>query len=156
MATERYHLCTQCRNRTNTKDLFGTLRQFVKSPLECEACKQTLELRLGFGFGLNAGRRLCKVLDAFLPVDCPSWSSERGGQVTFFPFLVVLEYLEDMQGRGFWLPYWHVDQLGESVKTKYGQWAPFMDDYLFESLISQARAKGHLLPNLGLAKATQI
>lgn len=30
------------------------------------------------------------------------------------------------------------------VERKYGQWAPFMDDFLFQNLVAKARQKGYL------------
>jgi hypothetical protein len=44
-----------------------------------------------------------------------------------------------------WLPYWHTDTNLKTGKIsyKYGQWASFIWEGPFVSLISQARAKGY-------------
>lgn len=95
---------------------------------------------LNFDFGLDAEKSRCKVLDAFIPAnDKPDQWSSDGGNVTFYPFLVILEGTEK-PGRSIWLPYWHTVE----GKRKYGQWAPHMDDFVFIDLINQAREKGYL------------
>jgi hypothetical protein len=78
------------------------------------------------------------VLDVFLPEREEPFSND-GKKVTFYPFLVVLEGVEE-PGVCYWLPYWHL----EDGKRKYGQYAPFLDSYQLEELIQQAIQKGYL------------
>ena len=66
----------------------------------------------------------------------------------FVLILVVLQRTDD-EGQCFWLPYWHIVEQAGRIKRKYGQWAPFMDADLFESLAAQAREKGYLTGEVG-------
>jgi hypothetical protein len=143
MATERYYICDQCNGRTYPPTLFKALLEFSRSAPKCGACGTIKNLHLKFSFGLGAGEGSFKVLGAFLPPDLKSWRDD-GREVTYHPFLVVLEGTEK-DGCSFWFPYWHiVEGGGATKKTKYGQWAPLIDDYQFDSLIAQAREKGFL------------
>jgi len=144
VATGRYFICSRCGEKTYPPNLFETLRTFSVSRSVCGRCGANSELHVVFSFGLEAGRPDCKVLDAFLPENPVSWRQQDMREVTFYPFLVVLQRSDD-EGRCFWLPYWHLVEGIGTVKRKYGQWAPFMDASLFESLVAQARAKGHLV-----------
>jgi hypothetical protein len=104
-----------------------------------------MEFDLAFSFGLGAGCARCKVLHVSAPVedDLITWTGDAGETVTFYPFLVVLAGT-DKEGRSLWLPYWHTVEKDGSTERKYGQWAPFIDDFLFKSLVEQARASGFL------------
>jgi len=140
MATERYFICVECHRRAYKARLFQTLRELSRGMTTCEACGGTMALHLVFKFGLDAGGADCKVLDVFLPADkdLDAWKREDGKWVTFFPFLVVMEYT-DKRGQAFWLSYWHTVEGDASKQTKYGQWAPFLNGYLLKSLLAQAR-----------------
>ncbi len=143
MATERYYVCVQCHERRNQPHLFEGLREISTSVPRCKACGGTAELHLVFNFGLEAGSAECKVLHAFLPRDLEVWQQKDGKWVTFYPFLVVMERT-DKKAQAFWLPYWHEVEGAGTRKRKYGQWAPFVDEPLFKSLVAQAREKGYL------------
>jgi hypothetical protein len=100
---------------------------------------------LEFEFDLGKSSHLCKVLDVFLPKKIDHW--KRGKSVRwFYPFLVVVESIDKRDNyRSIWLPYWHVDKnkkTGKQLK-KYGQWASFVWEEPFISLIRQAKAKGY-------------
>ena len=49
-----------------------------------------------------------------------------GGEVAFYPFLIVCESLDGEKKQTLWLPYWHIVTYadGRPGRTKYGQWAP--------------------------------
>jgi hypothetical protein len=142
MATQRSLVC-RCKTPKHPSSLFGVLftRATRADHAVCETCSGPQRLWLTFDFALGAGSRTCEVLAAFLPQRRASWPDD-GGKITFHPFLVVLR-----QGNGkrtYWLPYWHeVEKRGE-VRLKYGQWAPYMDERLFVSLIGKARRAGYL------------
>ena len=145
MATSRVYVCTSCGGKRPAPLLFKALydaAHIEHSKILCSACDAQCQLELKFAFGLGAGSRTCRVLDAFLPDQDISWQSDNSA-VTFYPFLVVVEASEE---RSIWLPDWHVvkDAAG-STKTKYGQWAPFVGMQFFASLIQKARAKGYSL-----------
>jgi hypothetical protein len=92
-----------------------------------------MHLELTFPFGLEAGRHIGKVLDAFLPADIVEWAREDGATVRFYPFLVMVEAISE--GDTFaWLPYWHVVIHKEGkVERKYGQWR-----HSWEKIVSRA------------------
>jgi hypothetical protein len=102
-----------------------------------------MSLWLVLDFGLDAGKTERRVLGAFLPEEPPEWDTNKGSHVIYLPFLVVLQ--AEGHEPSFWLPYWHLvmEKNGTEVR-KYGQWAPYMDGYLFKSLVSQAQARGFL------------
>jgi hypothetical protein len=102
-----------------------------------------MSLYLVLGFGLDAGKKERRVIGAFLPKKPPEWDTKSGSHVIYLPFLVVLQANGDKPS--FWLPYWHLvtEKRGTEVR-KYGQWAPYMDGYLFKSLVNQAQARGFL------------
>jgi hypothetical protein len=61
---------------------------------------------------------------------------EEEEEVTFYPFLVVLQAgAEDKQFT--WMPYWHVT----GKEARFGQHALCLDSSQFESLVAQAREK---------------
>ena len=90
----------------------------------------TLDFQLGVGDGEF------KVVSAFLPDKLESWLGEEQEEVTFYPFLVVLE--GGVESKQFcWMPYWHV--VGK--EARYGQHAVCLDQTQFESLIAQVQDK---------------
>lgn len=92
-------------------------------------------MHLTLDFQLGAGDRDFKVVSAFLPEKLDSWLGEEEEEVTFYPFLVVLEAAD---GRKFcWLPYWHVT----GKEARYGQHAVCLGHSQFESLTGQIREK---------------
>ena len=144
MATSRYYICTACSDRQWVPRLFDALRCQASTTLPpCDVCGQPTYLELRFQFGLDAGDHPCKVLAAFLPKTPATWRQEAdNSNVEFFPFLVIVESLEEGY-KSIWLPYWHlVTYPDETVKTKYGQWAPFIAADLYQSMTEQARAAG--------------
>ncbi len=121
MATQRSYACNTCMKETRPPHLFDALRYF-STLRKCE-CGGTKDLILNFDFGLDADKSRCKVLDAFIPAnDKPDQWSSDGGNVTFYPFLVILEGTEK-PGRSIWLPYWHTVEGQKKVRpvgTSYG------------------------------------
>jgi hypothetical protein len=112
--------------------MFDALEYFNAGTRTCDKCGRRTELILYFDFGKRVGRTKCKVLDVFRPARRTKWDG-----VTFHPFLVVLR-----RGRtlAYWLPYWHT----ERGKKYYGQWAAFLGEPMFRSLLLQAKNKGYL------------
>ena len=109
----------------------------------CHKCNGPVRTYLKFDFGLDGSDSACDLLDCFHPNPLESWIDQKGNRVTFYPFLVILERHNRKQAA--WLPYWHiVEDVKGKRKTKYGQWAPFMDLSLFQDLLKQAQAKGYL------------
>ena len=142
MATRRFLVCAQCGPSPGRGKLFDVLLARAREqPLLCSKCGALATLRLKFAFGLNGADSECTVRDCFVPRVLESWKERDGRDVTFYPFLVIVQ----RHGRELaaWLPYWHVVDRAHRPVTKYGQWAPFMDFHLFADLLSQARAKGH-------------
>jgi hypothetical protein len=71
------------------------------------------------------------VVSALLPEKLESWLGEEEEEVTFYPFLVVLETSE---GKQFcWMPYWHVT----GKEARYGQHAICLEKRQFDSLMQQ-------------------
>jgi hypothetical protein len=98
-------------------------------------------LHLSFAFGLGATGTDSAVVAAYLPDPLEEWRDSEGRQVTFYPFLVITQ--RGGRDRAVWLPYWHTVEHNGGMTSKYGQWAPFMDELLFLSLMTQARQGGH-------------
>lgn len=131
----QYFLCTECHKKYSThKKLFDTLYDFQRSlPEDCPSCGAQRELRLELDFQLGVGDSEFKVVSAFLPEKLESWLGEEEEEVTFYPFLVVLQRGDGM--RFHWLPYWHVT----GKEARYGQHAICLDQKQFDSLMQQAR-----------------
>ncbi|MGB8478015.1 MAG: hypothetical protein WCE63_04135 [Acidobacteriaceae bacterium] len=143
MATERSLVC-RCKAPQYPGRLFSILHDLAtqEDHLVCESCSSPQRLHLTFDFALGAGPRRCEVLAAFLPDRIEMWL-DHGMPVSFYPFLVVLR--QENGKRTVWLPYWHEAKERGKVRLKYGQWAPFMDDRLFVSLLVQA-TQGRIHP----------
>jgi hypothetical protein len=111
--------------------------------MPCSKCSAKTHLELEFGFGLGAHPHKCKVLAAFLPERLDNSWPEGGFTRSFYPFLVIVKSIDESY-RSVWLPYWHIDKpkRGKSI-YKYGQWASFISERPFASLVRQARAKGY-------------
>jgi hypothetical protein len=133
----QYFSCIQCHKKYPThQKLFDTLYDFSKiAPEECASCGGTRELRVSLDFQLGAGDGDFKVVSAYLPEKLESWLGEEEQEVTFYPFLVVLQSSE---GRQFsWMPYWHVT----GKEARYGQHAICLGRAQFDSLVEQAEEK---------------
>lgn len=132
--TTQYLLCTECHKKSAThQKLFETLYDFQRGACpDCPSCGATRELHLALDFQLGAGDSEFKVVSAFLPEKLESWLGEEQEEVTFYPFLVVLQRADGT--RFCWLPYWHVT----GKDAKYGQHAVCLDHSQFDSLIQQA------------------
>lgn len=131
-----YYSCHTCHKRYPThRKLFDTLYEFQKvSPEDCPKCGAAQELRLDLDFQLGCGDGEFKVVSAFLPDKLDSWLGDEEEEVTFYPFLVILERPGD--GKQFcWMPYWHVT----GKEARYGQHAICLEQAQLESLIAQAR-----------------
>jgi hypothetical protein len=134
----QYYICTDCRKRYPThQKLFETLYQFSKTPPEqCPACGGFRELHVNLDFQLGAGDGDFRVVSALLPDRLESWLGEEAEEVTFYPFMVVLQ--GGAEGKQFcWMPYWHVT----GKDARYGQHAVCLEQEQFESLIEQAQEK---------------
>jgi hypothetical protein len=102
-----------------------------------------MALHFEFPFRLGATDNRSVVPGVYLPEKLQVWEDVDGSTITFFPFLVILK--RENRESAFWMPYWHkVEKPDGKIINKYGQWAPYMDGHLFESLIDQARRDGHL------------
>jgi len=134
----QYFFCIQCHKKYPThQKLFDTLYDFSKmAPEECPACGGTRELHTNLDFQLGGGDGDFKVVSAFLPEKLDSWLGEESEEVTFYPFLVVLQRAGDNK-QFCWMPYWHVT----GKEARYGQHAVCLDQMQFESLMEQAREK---------------
>src|SRR3954454_24738628 len=119
MAAQHY-LCTKCHQKQMThQKLFETLNEFERmSPEICSGCGGARELHLTLDFQLGAGDSDFRVVSASLPARLESWLGQEEEEVTFYPFLVVLQRAGD--GKQFcWMPYWHVT----GNEARYGQHA---------------------------------
>lgn len=133
----QYLYCPQCHKKCSThQKLFDTLYEFSRtSPENCGFCGGMRELRLTLDFQLGAGDGEFKVASAFLPDKLDSWLGEEEEEVTFYPFLVVLE---NSEGKQFcWMPYWHVT----GKEARYGQHAVCLNSSQFDSLMAQLGEK---------------
>jgi hypothetical protein len=134
----QYFYCTQCHKKHPTHHkLFDTLNDFTKmAPEDCPACGGARELHVNLDFQLGAGDGDFKVVSALLPDKLESWLGDGEEEVTFYPFLVVLQ--GGVEGKQFcWMPYWHVT----GKEARYGQHAVCLEHAQFESLIEQAKDK---------------
>jgi hypothetical protein len=133
----QYFYCTQCHKKYPThQKLFDALYNFSKCSSEpCPACGSTRDLHVNLDFQLGAGDGDFRVVSAFLPARLESWLGEEEEEVTYYPFLVVLESGEGKQFR--WMPYWHVT----GKEARYGQHAVCLDMAQFDSLIEQIQAE---------------
>lgn len=133
----QYIYCTACHKKSPThQKLFDVLYTFSKSsPEPCPLCGSARELHLTLDFQLGAGDGDFRVISALLPDKLESWLGEEAQEVTFYPFLVVLQSAE---GKQFcWMPYWHVT----GKDARYGQHAVCLDLEQFDSLIEQVSDK---------------
>ena len=133
-----HFFCNTCHKKYPThQKLFDTLYNFQRMNREdCPECGGMRELHLSPDFQLGCGDEEFKIISAFLPEKLDSWLGEEAQEVTFYPFLVVLERAAD--GRQFcWMPYWHVT----GKEARYGQHAMCVDRAQFENLIAQAQEK---------------
>jgi len=133
----QYFYCTKCHKKVPThQKQFDTLYDFSKAaPQDCTICGGTCELHINLDFQLGAGDGDFKVVSAFLPDKLESWLGDEAQEVTFYPFLIVLQSSE---GKQFcWMPYWHVT----GKEARYGQHAICLDTTQFDSLMVQAHEK---------------
>ena len=91
----------------------------------------TRELRVSLDFQLGAGDGDFKVVSAFLPEKLESWLGEEEEEVTFYPFLVILQNKELRQF--CWMPYWHLT----GKEARFGQHAVCLETAQFDSLRAQ-------------------
>ena len=143
MATKCIVKCSSCQTPAIDDTLFATLLRIADDPTAKCKCGGTRTISLAFDFGLGATDKVSDIEAVFHPRPLESWQDKDGSKVTFFPFLVVLK----RTGRhsAIWMPYWHIVESEDGKKKqKYGQWAPYMDASLFESMLQQARQAGFL------------
>lgn len=129
----QYFYCTQCHKKSPTPHkLFDTLYQFSRtSPAHCALCGSARELHLTLDFQLGAGDGDFQVVSALLPDKLDSWLGEEAQEVTFYPFVVMLQ---NGEGKQFcWMPYWHVT----GNEARYGQHAICLDKSQFDNLVAQ-------------------
>ena len=132
----QYYFCPQCHKKYPThQKLFDVLYEFQKESVgECAACGAKRELHINLDFQLGGGDGSFKVVSAHLPDKLESWLGEDEEEVTYYPFLVILERAGDAK-QFCWMPYWHVT----GKEARYGQHAVCLDHTQFESLIAQAQ-----------------
>lgn len=120
--------------------MFDQLHELAtRRQLKCSACSSSTRLRLRFKLALGVKHPVMTVRACFVPKNPETWRYEKKGvDVVFYPFLVVGK----RHGRddAVWMPYWH--RIGGRLKP--GQFAPFMDQPLFDDLLKQARRRGYL------------
>ena len=134
MAAQFFTAFNVIRDPTHQK-LFDTLYNFSRTaPDECPGCGGVRDLHVSLDFQLGAGDSDYKVVSAPLPERLESWMGEEQEEVTFYPFLVVLE----TEGKQFcWMPYWHVT----GNEARDGQHAVCLEQRQFESLMAQVQEK---------------
>jgi hypothetical protein len=131
----QYYYCTGCHNKVSTSlRLFDALYDFSKAPpQDCPVCGGARELHVSLDFQLGFGDGDFKVVHAFLPDKLDSWLGEEEEEVTYYPFLVVLQGGSESK-QFYWMPYWHV--VGKDAR--FGQHAICLDHSQFDSLVTQA------------------
>ena len=134
----QYFYCVQCHKKSPThQKLFEILYNFSKAaPEACPGCGGARELHVNLDFQLEAGDGEFKVISAFLPDKLKSWLGEEEEEVTFYPFLVMLQGGAE-QKQFCWMPYWHVT----GKEARYGQHAVCLEADQFESLMDQVHEK---------------
>jgi len=134
----QYYYCTQCHKKISTfQRLFDALYEFSKSdPENCPVCGSVRELHVSLDFQLGVGDGDFKVVHAFLPEKLESWLGEEEEEVTYYPFLAVLQGAQESK-QFYWMPYWHV--VGKDAR--YGQHALCLGHTQFESLVAQAQKR---------------
>ena len=127
----QYFVCPECHKRYPThQKLFDVLYDFTRvAPENCSECGSPRELHLTLDFQLGAGDSDYKVVSAFLPERLESWLGDEAQEVTFYPFLVVLQRCGDNK-QFCWMPYWHVT----GKEARYGQHAVCLEQKQFDSL----------------------
>ena len=133
----QYFYCNSCHKKYPThQKLFESLYNFSKrAPEACPACGGMRDVHVDLDFQLGAGDGDFKVVSALLPGKLESWLGEGEEEVTFYPFLVVLQAGD---GKQFcWMPYWHVT----GKEARYGQHAVCLELDQFGSLIEQVQEK---------------
>ena len=133
-----YFCCLECHKKFPTHHkLFETLYSFSKAaPEQCPACGGVRELHVNLDFQLGVGDGDFKVVSAFLPDKLESWLGEEQEEVTFYPFLVILQGGAE-QKQFCWMPYWHVT----GKEARYGQHAVCLEADQFESLMGQVHER---------------
>lgn len=134
----QYLSCIQCHQKYPLhQKLFESLYDFERmAPDDCPACGGNRELHVTLDFQLGSGDGDFKVISASLPEKLESWLGEEEEEVTFYPFLVVLEGVSDHK-RFCWMPYWHVT----GKEARYGQHAICLEQAQFDSLVEQLQEK---------------
>jgi hypothetical protein len=134
----QYFCCTQCHKKFSIAlRLFDTLYDLSSNnPQDCPSCGGARELHVCLDFQLGVGGGDFKVVHAFVPEKLESWLGEDAQEVTYYPFLVVLQPAGESK-TFYWMPYWHV--IGKDAR--FGQHALCLDHSQFESLVEQAQAK---------------
>jgi hypothetical protein len=133
----QYLYCPQCRKKhPSHQKLFDILYEFSKTcPENCATCGGERQLRLTLDFQLGSGDGEFTVVSALLPHRLESWLGEDQEEVTFYPFLIVLQ---NNEGKQFcWMPYWHVT----GKEARYGQHAVCLESGQFDSLRAQFKEK---------------
>lgn len=133
----QYFYCNSCHKKYSThQKLFDSLYNFSKSaPESCPGCGGPRDLHVDLDFQLGAGDGDFKVVSAHLPGRLESWLGDGEEEVTYYPFLVVLQASD---GKQFcWMPYWHVT----GNEARYGQHAVCLELEQFGSLIEQVQDK---------------
>ncbi|HTS09087.1 MAG TPA: hypothetical protein VMP68_26210 [Candidatus Eisenbacteria bacterium] len=129
----QYYVCTECHKRYPThQKLFDALYEFQRTKPEDCACGGPRELHLTLDFQLGAGDSDFKVVSATLPDQLDSWLGQEEEEVTFYPFLIVLERAGDKK-QFCWMPYWHVT----GKDARYGQHAVCLEHAQFENLVAK-------------------
>ncbi len=133
-----YLYCVECHKKFPThQKLFETLYNFSKgAPEQCAACGGVRELHVNLDFQLGVGDGDFRVVSAFLPDKLESWLGEEQEEVTFYPFLVMLQGGAE-QKQFCWMPYWHVT----GKEARYGQHAVCLEAGQFESLMDQVHER---------------
>jgi hypothetical protein len=144
VGTSRYFVCKKCNKREWAGSLFDALRAIAndKGP-DCLQCSSPRRLELGFTFGLGLGSYEYHVVDCYLPDRITTWNDKEDCKVEFFPFLIILKGSQTEE-TDIWLPYWHLHHRLGGIRTKYGQWAPFMNIMTYKQLQAKAQKDGHL------------
>ena len=134
----QYCYCLGCHKKfPSHHKLFETLYNFSKAdPEQCPACGGVRELHVNLDFQLGVGDGDFKVVSAFLPDKLESWLGEEEEEVTFYPFLVILQGGAE-QKQFCWMPYWHVT----GKEARYGQHAVCLEADQFESLMGQVQER---------------
>ncbi len=141
MSTNKIFRCEKCKDQRYVGELFSALLSITRNEtFKCLKCEGCYRIHLNFQFALGVNQNEGEVIAAYLPDKLDQWTN-KGDEITYYPFLVVLKY---NYGKEIWLPYWHVIKRGDKLLKRYGQWAPVIRMNDFMEMTDRAKSENYI------------